>query len=58
MIEKKLILCAILAIAIGIATVVPMEYLMAAQAQESTQTTKRPSKQIHKYPNVEPMVRC
>ena len=34
MIEKKLILCGILAIAIGIATIVPLEYMMAAQAQE------------------------
>ena len=37
MVEKKIILCAILAIALGIATVVPMAYLMAAQAQESNQ---------------------
>ena len=36
MIEKKLILCGILAIAIGIATIVPLEYMMAAQAQEAT----------------------
>lgn len=34
MVEKKVILCAILAIALGIATIVPLEYLMAAQAQE------------------------
>ena len=40
MIEKKLILCAILAIAIGIATVVPMEYMMAAQTQKTTQTAQ------------------
>ena len=33
MIEKKLILCSILAISIGIATIAPFEYLMAAQAQ-------------------------
>ncbi len=33
MIEKKLILCGILAIAIGIATIVPLEYMMAAQTQ-------------------------
>ena len=33
MIEKKIILCSILAIAIGIATVIPMEYLMAAQTK-------------------------
>jgi len=37
MVEKKVILCSILAIAIGIATVIPMEYLMAAQAQENAQ---------------------
>ena len=36
MVERKIILCSILAIALGIATVVPMAYLMAAQAQEST----------------------
>jgi hypothetical protein len=33
MIEKKLILCAILAITIGIATIVPLGYFMAANAQ-------------------------
>jgi hypothetical protein len=33
MIEKKLILCGILAIAIGVATVLPLEYLMSADAQ-------------------------
>jgi hypothetical protein len=38
MIEKKLILCGILAIAIGIATIVPMEYFMAAQTQVNAQT--------------------
>jgi hypothetical protein len=40
MIEKKLILCAILAITIGIAAIAPLEYLMAAQAQptENIQT--------------------
>jgi len=38
MIEKKLILCAILAITIGIATIVPMEYLMASQTQVNAQT--------------------
>jgi len=37
MIEKKLILCAILAITIGIATIVPLQYMMAAQAQENAQ---------------------
>ncbi len=36
-IEKKLILCSILAIAIGIATIMPLEYLMAAQAQIDAQ---------------------
>jgi hypothetical protein len=41
MIEKKLILCGILAIAIGIATIVPVEYLMAAQAQANAQTTDK-----------------
>jgi hypothetical protein len=42
MIEKKLILFGILAIAIGIATVVPMEYLMAAQTQAKAETTTTP----------------
>jgi hypothetical protein len=37
MTEKKLILCAILAITIGIATIVPLEYMMAAEAQENAQ---------------------
>lgn len=36
MIEKKLILCGILAIAIGIATIVPAEYFMSVQAQATT----------------------
>jgi hypothetical protein len=49
MIEKKLILCGILAIAIGIATIMPLEYMMAVQAQESTQ--QAPSE----LPKVEPM---
>ena len=44
MVEKKVILCAILAIAIGIATVIPMEYLMAAQAQTNTQTAQAQEK--------------
>jgi hypothetical protein len=44
MVEKKVILCAVLAIAIGIATVIPMEYLMAAQAQEATQTAQAQAK--------------
>lgn len=42
MIEKKLILCGILAIAIGIATIVPLEYFMAAQTQANAQTTFTP----------------
>lgn len=33
MIEKKLIVCAIVAITIGIATIIPLEYLMVANAQ-------------------------
>lgn len=40
MVEKKVILCAVLAIAIGIATVIPMEYMMAAQAQENVQAAQ------------------
>lgn len=55
MIEKKLILCAILAITIGIAAIVPTEYLMAAQAQESTQQPNAPATNIQ-VPNVEPML--
>jgi hypothetical protein len=38
MIEKKLVLCGILAIAIGIASIMPLEYMMAAQAQANAQT--------------------
>jgi hypothetical protein len=48
MIEKKLILCAILAITIGIATIVPLEYFMAAQAQIDVQQTNT------ELPKVEP----
>jgi hypothetical protein len=44
MIEKKLILCGILAIAIGIASIVPMEYMMAAQAQENSQALQAQEK--------------
>ncbi|MGA3110422.1 MAG: hypothetical protein ABSE15_00130 [Candidatus Bathyarchaeia archaeon] len=39
MVEKKVVLCAVLAIAIGIATIIPMEYLMAAQAQANAHQT-------------------
>ena len=39
MIEKKLILCAILAITIGIATIVPAEYFMSAQVNAQTTFT-------------------
>jgi len=42
MVEKKVILCSILAIAIGIATIIPMEYLMAAQNAVNAQTTTTP----------------
>ena len=42
MIEKKLILCGILAIAIGIATIVPLEYMMAAQTQVNAETSSQP----------------
>ena len=42
MIEKKLILCAILAITIGIATIVPIGYFMSAQTQVNAQTTFTP----------------
>ncbi|MGA2522678.1 MAG: hypothetical protein ABSF65_00840 [Candidatus Bathyarchaeia archaeon] len=42
MIEKKLILCGILAIAIGIATIAPLEYMMAAQSQVNAQTPGKP----------------
>jgi hypothetical protein len=49
MIEKKPILCGILAIALGIATIIPLEYMMAAQAQENT-----PPSTIE-VPQVEPL---
>ena len=39
MIEKKLILCAILAITIGVATIVPVEYFMSAQVNAQTTFT-------------------
>ncbi len=42
MIEKKVILCAILAITIGIATIVPLEYFMSAQTQVNAQTASTP----------------
>lgn len=35
MIEKKLILCGILAIAIGIATIIPLEYIMSAPVAQA-----------------------
>ncbi len=54
MIEKKVILCAILAITIGIATIVPMEYLIAAQAKENTQQPNTAAANTE-VPNVEPM---
>ena len=38
MIEKKLILCSILAISIGIATIIPLQYLMTAEAQTNADT--------------------
>ena len=44
MVEKKVILCAILAIALGIATIVPVEYLMTAQAQANAQTADAQAK--------------
>jgi len=37
-IEKKLILCSILAIAIGIATIIPLQYLMTAEAKTNAET--------------------
>ena len=39
MIEKKLILCGVIAIAIGIATILPLEYMMSAEAQANAQLT-------------------
>jgi hypothetical protein len=42
MIEKKLILCGILAIAIGVASIIPLEYMMAAQKQANAETTFTP----------------
>src|SRR5208283_4384016 len=46
MVEKKVILCAVLAIVIGIATIIPMEYLMSAQAQEAAQTGQAQAKAL------------
>jgi hypothetical protein len=37
-IEKKLILCSILAISIGIATIIPLQYLMTAEAKTNADT--------------------
>jgi hypothetical protein len=37
-IEKKLILCSILAITIGIATIIPLQYLMTAEAKTNADT--------------------
>lgn len=42
MIEKKLILCSILAIAIGIATIVPVEYFTSTNTQVNAQTLDQP----------------
>jgi hypothetical protein len=39
-IEKKLIACCILAIAIGIATILPLQYMMGAEAQANAQLTQ------------------
>jgi hypothetical protein len=39
-IEKKLIACSILALAIGIATIVPLEYMMGAEAQANAELPK------------------
>jgi hypothetical protein len=47
MIEKKLILFGILAIVIGVATIVPIEYLMAAQNEVNAQTTSAPWFNVH-----------
>ena len=44
LIEIKLILCAILAITIGIATIVPMEYLMTVQAQAEAEIAQAQEK--------------
>ncbi|MCW4045920.1 MAG: hypothetical protein NWE94_10460 [Candidatus Bathyarchaeota archaeon] len=50
MVEKKLIACSILAIAIGIAAIVPLEYMMAVQAQENAQQANTA------LPKVEPLL--
>jgi hypothetical protein len=49
MIEKKLVLCAILAVTIGIATILPLEYVMSANAQENAQQANT------ELPKVEPL---
>lgn len=55
MIEKKLILCGILAIAIGIATIVPMEYMMVAQAQENSQAQEKANTTADIQASVQPL---
>ncbi|MEM2968611.1 MAG: hypothetical protein QXJ40_06845 [Candidatus Bathyarchaeia archaeon] len=50
MVEKKLIACSVLAIAIGIMAIVPLEYLMAAEAQENAQQANTG------MPKVEPLL--
>jgi len=50
MVEKKLIASSILAIAIGIAAIVPLEYMMAVQAQENAQQANTA------LPKVEPLL--
>lgn len=47
MIEKKLILCGILAIIIGIATIVPIEYMMAAEAQANAKANGQTNTQTN-----------
>ena len=42
--EKKLVVCAILAITIGIATIIPMQYLMTTQAQAEAEIAKAQEK--------------
>ncbi len=56
MIEKKLILCGILAITLGIAAIVPLEYMMSAQAQENAQQANAAQQANTEIPNVQPLV--
>lgn len=52
-IEKKLILCSILAVSIGISTIVPLEFIMSAEAQTNAEVLSE-AQAITKAAKVEP----